>query len=70
MLEGEADFCLSATAGNGKDDFEYYDDEYGDAVETSIRELKESFRGQDFFQEGVVKATGDDLLGNVEVEIK
>ena len=38
-MDHENDFCYSATAG--KDFVDYYDDEYGDAVETSLRELKD-----------------------------
>ena len=40
-MDQEADFCYSATASRNFPD--YYDDEYGDAVETSLRELKDEF---------------------------
>ena len=36
-MDDDADYEYSKTAN----DFEYYDDEYGDAVETSLQELKE-----------------------------
>ena len=41
QMDHEADFCYSASASRNFPD--YYDDEYGDAVETSLRELKDEF---------------------------
>ena len=42
QLSQDADFCYSATAE--RDGFnDDYDDEYGDAVETSLRQLKDEF---------------------------
>ena len=45
-MDHDLDYELSKTAGDDKE-IEYYDDEYGSAVEESLQELKEQF-GEDF----------------------
>ena len=45
-MDNDVDYEYSKTAGDDKE-IEYYDDEYGSAVEESLQELKEQF-GDDF----------------------
>ena len=53
------------------DAFEYYDDEYGDAVETSLAELKEEF-GDDFaraIEESSADKAKTDLPDKLDVNL-
>ena len=62
-MSQDGDFCYSATAEEKDAAFnDYYDDEYGDAVETSLRQLKDEF-GETFKEKkgnslDVVKVVG------------
>lgn len=62
-MDEDADFCYSATGGR---EFDYYDD-YGEAVETSLKELKESFKFTDQMVEELKKGAS---LANLEVDLK
>ena len=64
-MDHEADFCYSATASRNFPD--YYDDEYGDAVETSLRELKDEF-GETYKENLSQLLANEDPLDNIEVK--